>query len=360
MSTPWNPEFWRGRRVWLSGHTGFKGSWLALWLVHWGAVVEGYGLDPEPCDLVPLYDALEVSQDLSLDERADLAEAQRLTERIRAFQPEVVFHLAAQPLVQRSYREPLLTWQTNVLGTCHVLEALRQLEHPCTAVMITTDKVYENREWEHGYREGDPLGGYDPYSSSKAAAELAISSWRSSFCGDLPHQRPQLRLASVRAGNVIGGGDWARDRIVPDAIRALRAGEPIAVRAPASTRPWQHVLEPLGGYLLLAERLHRDPALATAFNFGPDRSANRSVAQLVDEILGHWSGTWLDRSDPTARHEAGRLDLSIDRAYHRLGWTPRWDFSRTIAETVQWYRSFLDGGEARALCLEQIESYVKD
>ena len=352
------PEFWRGRRVWLSGHTGFKGSWLALWLLHWGAEVEGYGLDPSdgggPC----LYGSLGIAPLLRRDERADLADLDRLRQRLDAFQPEVVFHLAAQPLVRRSYLEPLQTWQTNVLGTCHVLEALRPLKQRCAAVLITTDKVYDNREWEYAYRELDSLGGHDPYSSSKAAAELAIASWRASFCGDGAHQSPQLALASARAGNVIGGGDWAEQRIVPDAIRALQAGEPIAVRSPAATRPWQHVLEPLGAYLLLAERLFADSSLASAWNFGPDRETNRSVAQLVEEMLRHWPGSWRDGSDAAAPHEAGRLDLSIDKAFQKLGWRPRWDFATTVGETIAWYRRFDAGEPARDLCLEQIESYV--
>lgn len=353
-------DFWRGRRVWLSGHTGFKGSWLALWLIHWGAIVEGFALDPievEPAG-VPLYQDLGLSADLDHDERADLADLDLIVARLQAFRPEVVFHLAAQPLVRRSYCEPLLTWQTNVIGTCHVLEALRQLPDPCTAVLITTDKVYDNREWDFGYREQDPLGGHDPYSSSKAATEIAIASWRASFCGSAPHQRPDLRIASARAGNVIGGGDWAADRIVPDAIRALMAGQDIAVRSPRSTRPWQHVLEPLGGYLLLAERLHGDPSLASAFNFGPDREANRPVQKLVEGILTHWPGQWRDASDPLASHEAGRLDLTTDKAFHQLGWRPRWDFDTTVAETTEWYRRFHAGESCRQLCLEQIDRYL--
>lgn len=354
-----SPEFWRGKRVWLSGHTGFKGSWLALWLLYWGAQVEGYALDPELSGGPSLFNSLGLADDLARDERADLADRARLTSRLQAFKPDVVFHLAAQPLVQHSYREPLLTWNANVIGTCHVLEGIRQLQHPCVAVMITTDKVYDNREWDHGYREGDPLGGHDPYSSSKAAAELAIASWRASFCGPLPHQSPQLRIASARAGNVIGGGDWAEQRIVPDAMRALIASQPIAVRSPAATRPWQHVLEPLGGYLLLAEQLSQETSLATSFNFGPDRLSNRSVRQLVEEILIHWPGSWCDQSNPAAHHEAGRLDLSTDRAYHRLGWSPRWNFETTIAETVAWYQRFQAGEPARQLCLEQIERYVR-
>jgi CDP-glucose 4,6-dehydratase len=358
MSHFWTPDFWQGRRVWLSGHTGFKGSWLALWLLQWGALVEGYALDPDAEAGEALFPLLGIADILAHDERADLADRDRLITRIEAFQPEVVFHLAAQPLVQRSYREPLLTWSTNVIGTCHVLEAVRRLEQPCTAVMITTDKVYDNREWDYAYREVDPLGGHDPYSSSKAAAQLAIASWRASYCGQGAGQRPQLRIASARAGNVIGGGDWAENRIVPDAVRALIAGQPVEVRSPAATRPWQHVLEPLGGYLLLAERLHQDPSLAAAFNFGPDREANRPVRELVEEILTHWPGGWVDGSDPGARHEAGRLDLSTDRAFHQLGWRPRWDFATTVAETVAWYRRYQAGEPARELCLEQIARYA--
>lgn len=357
-SRSWTPEFWQGRRVWLSGHTGFKGSWMALWLLHWGAIVEGYALDPQADGGDPLYSLLNIADALARDERGDISDMNSIVTRIQAFQPEVVFHLAAQPLVQRSYREPLLTWSTNVIGTCHVLEALRSLEHPCIAVMITTDKVYDNREWDYGYRENDSLGGFDPYSSSKAAAELAIASWRSSFCGQNSRQRSRLAIASARAGNVIGGGDWADDRIVPDAVRALIDARPIAVRSPGSTRPWQHVLEPLGGYLMLAERLSCDPTLATAFNFGPDREANRSVSQLVEEILLHWPGCWNDHSDLAASHEAARLDLTTDRAFHQLGWGPRWDFSTTVAETIQWYRRHHEGGSAREICLEQIERYV--
>ncbi len=374
ISPSWTPDFWRGRRVWLSGHTGFKGSWLVLWLLHWGAVVEGYALDPEPPvggPMQPLFTELGLEDALEHDQRGDLADLALLCARLRAFRPEVVFHLAAQPLVQRSYQEPLLTWSTNVIGTCHVLEALRQLDQPCVAVMITTDKVYDNREWDFGYREEDPLGGHDPYSSSKGAAELAIASWRSSFCGTAPHQCPGLRIASARAGNVIGGGDWAEDRIVPDAIRALIAERPIAVRSPTATRPWQHVLEPLGGYLLLAERLQgqaegvgiasrpeQGSRLDTAFNFGPDRQSNQPVCNLVEGLLQHWPGRWEDHSDPQARHEASRLDLSTDRAFHRLGWMPRWNFADTVAQTACWYLRFKQGESCRALCLEQIKSYL--
>jgi CDP-glucose 4,6-dehydratase len=279
-----------------------------------------------------------------------------------AAKPEFVFHLAAQPLVLRSYREPVETWATNVMGSIHVLEAIRALDAPCTAVMITTDKVYENREWPYAYREADPLGGHDPYSSSKAGAEIAIASWRASF---MP-PAGQLRIASARAGNVIGGGDWSENRIVPDCMRALQARQPLHIRNPRARRPWQHVLEPLSGYLRLAERLSQTEdvaSLATAFNFGPGTQSNRSVHDLTAEIFRDWPGTAQDASDGAAPHEATELNLATDKAYHRLSWTPRWDFSRTVRETVQWYKACPPGtpaAKARDVTLKQIESYAED
>ena len=356
MVTP-NPSFWSGRRVLLTGHTGFKGSWLALWLLELGAKVTGFALAPETNP--SLFAQLELERRLQ-HRLGDIRDAALLNDLVAETRPELVLHLAAQPLVRRSYAEPTATWATNVMGTIHMLEALRRLEQPCTAVLITTDKVYRNNEWLYGYRENDPLGGHDPYSSSKAAAELAIASWRASFCGSLPHQSPQLRIASARAGNVIGGGDWAEDRILPDAMRALAKGEPIGVRNPAATRPWQHVLEPLGGYLLLAERLSADPSLASAFNFGPQLEANRSVQELVEEGLRHWPGSWQDQSDPLAPHEANLLNLVTDKAHHQLGWSPRWDFATTVARTVGWYRQVQEGQEsAVACCLKDLEAFVQ-
>jgi CDP-glucose 4,6-dehydratase len=278
---------------------------------------------------------------------------------VRVVNPEIVLHLAAQPLVRLSYQKPTETWSTNVMGTIHLLEALRMLDQACSAVLITTDKVYRNHEWLYGYRENDPLGGHDPYSSSKAAAELAIASWRSSFCGDFPHQTPHLRIASARAGNVIGGGDWARDRIVPDAMRSLSRGQPIGVRNPGATRPWQHVLEPLGGYLCLAEALAASEQRARAFNFGPQLEANRPVRQLVEEALRHWPGRWEDQSDSLAPHEASLLNLVIDRAHHELGWWPRWGFATTVERTVNWYRSVHEGGASPLeCCLEDLTEYL--
>ena len=267
-----------------------------------------------------------------LDHRlGDIRDAAVVQQCVAETKPEVVLHLAAQPLVRRSYQEPAATWATNVMGTIHLLDALRSLDSPCTAVLITTDKVYRNNEWLYGYRENDPLGGHDPYSSSKAAAELVIASWRASFCGHLAHQTSHLRIASARAGNVIGGGDWAADRIVPDAMRSLARGEPIPVRNPAATRPWQHVIEPLAGYLRLAEALAQlsNPP-CEAFNFGPGLASNRPVGELVATILEHRPGAWLDQSDPTAPHEANLLHLQIEKAHHRLGWQPRWDYAASV------------------------------
>lgn len=353
--------FWQGRRVLLTGHTGFKGAWLLLWLQELGAQVWGYALEPES---VPnLFLQLAASRPAGeahewhhhIGDLADLAAMKGLVARC---QPEVVLHLAAQPLVRRSYRDPLGTWATNVQGSLHLLEALKPLENTCGVVMVTTDKVYENREWFHGYRESDRLGGHDPYSASKAAAELAIASWRASFCGTAPHQTPYLRIATARAGNVIGGGDWGQDRIVPDAMRALAAGQTIPLRRPSATRPWQHVLEPLGGYLLLAERLAAAAnAHASAFNFGPTAEASRSVRELVEASLRHWPGHWSDQSDPQAPHEAGLLQLEINKACHQLGWQPRWDFATTVERTVQWYRAVHEGASPLACCLADLEAY---
>lgn len=355
ISAP-TPSFWHGRRVLITGHTGFKGSWLSLWLLQLGAQVSGMALEP---DTEPsLFDQLDLAS--TMDHRiADLRDSSVVRQVVHEVQPEVVLHLGAQPLVRRSYIEPAATWATNVMGTIHVLEALRTLDSPCTAVLITTDKVYRNNEWLYGYRENDPLGGHDPYSSSKAAAELAIASWRDSFCGPLPHQAQHLLLSTGRAGNVIGGGDWSADRIVPDIVRALAANQPIGVRNPNATRPWQHVLEPLCGYLLLAERLtERGKELASSFNFGPQLEANRPVRDLVQEALRHWPGSWIDDHEPTSPHEAGLLNLVIDRAHHQLGWAPNWPFATTVDRTITWYRRVLQG-EASAVecCLDDLAAY---
>ena len=355
-----DPAFWRGRRVLLTGHTGFKGAWLLLWLQELGAQVWCYALEAESApNLFRQLAAERPTQAHSWHhQEGDLADLAALNALVELCQPQVVLHLAAQPLVRRSYLDPLNTWATNVQGALHLLEALNPLAHPCSVVMVTTDKVYQNREWPYGYRELDRLGGHDPYSASKAAAELATASWRASFCGTAPHQTPHLRIATARAGNVIGGGDWAVDRIVPDAMRALAAADPIAVRNPAATRPWQHVLEPLGGYLRLAEALATDPdPPCEAFNFGPQLESNRPVRELIAIMLSHWPGEWADQSDPNAPHEAGLLHLQIDKAHHRLGWQPRWDYATTIARTVGWYRAVHEGATALECCLSDLHAY---
>lgn len=349
-------QFWQNQKVLLTGHTGFKGSWLALWLNELGAQVTGVALEPE--GRPNLFDQLQLKH--LIDHRSgDLRDPDLLKAIVTETQPDVVFHLAAQPLVRHSYEEPVATWSTNVMGTIYLLEALRLLDQPCSTVLITTDKVYRNNEWVYGYRENDPLGGHDPYSSSKTAAEIAIASWRSSFCGTAPHQTPHLRVASARAGNVIGGGDWAQNRIVPDAMRALSRGETIVVRNPGATRPWQHVLEPLGGYLQLAEHLSSSAEFSGAFNFGPELEANRPVHDLVEEALRHWPGAWRDQSDAHGFHEASLLNLAIDKAHHQLGWAPRWDFATTVERTVNWYRRVHEG-QAPALecCLDDLAAFL--
>ncbi len=351
---------YRGKTVWLSGHTGFKGSWLAVWLRQLGARVHGFSLEP-PTD-PSLFDQLGLAAEIE-HEIGDVRDRAAVARSVRSAAPDFVFHLAAQPLVRLSYEQPVETYDTNVMGTVHVLDALRRSDRPCAAVFVTTDKCYENREWLHAYREEDPLGGYDAYSSSKGAAEIAIAAYRRSFFN--PAHAGAVKIASARAGNVIGGGDWAIDRIVPDSIRALQRGDAIPVRNKHSTRPWQHVLEPLSGYLWLGARLATEPApapLCSAFNFGPALSSNRTVAELVQEILKHWPGEWVDRSDPKAVHEATLLNLATDKAFHLLGWAPVWPFDDTLAKTAAWYRAAHErggdgGGELLRLTHEQIRDY---
>ena len=355
-----------GKRVLVTGHTGFKGSWMTRWLLDLGAEVAGFARDPQSHER--LFDEAGLSPLLARDVRGELADLGALAELMDDFQPEFVFHLAAQPLVRLSYDIPVETFGTNVMGTVNVLEALRRYsassQKAVAAVMVTTDKCYENKEWLSSYREDDAMGGHDPYSASKGCAELVIASYRRSFF-EGGGKEPCVRIASARAGNVIGGGDWAADRIVPDCFRSIQADTPILVRNKIATRPWQHVLEPISGYLWLAAALH-SPELASypdsqpfrsGFNFGPNLTSNRTVAQLVEELLKHAPGRWEDRSDPEAVHEASKLNLAVDKAFHLLGWQPVWDFETTIKHTAKWYVRRGTGENSADLCDEHIADY---
>jgi len=344
-----------GKRILVTGHTGFKGSWLCEWLLRLGAEVCGFsnGIPTRPS----LFAQLRLGKRLAKDIRGDVRNGDELKAAVIGIKPDFVFHLAAQPLVRLSYDRPVETFDTNVMGTVHVLDALRFLKNKCNAVMITTDKCYENRETSRPYREDDPMGGYDPYSCSKGCDELIVSSYRRSFFND---PAAHVWVASARAGNVIGGGDWARDRIIPDWFRALRKGVPIPVRNKVSTRPWQHVLEPLSGYLTLGAALdaRKDFAtVASGFNFGPDPDANRTVRDVVEELLKHTSGKWIDTSDPKAVHEAGLLNLDIRKARKVLGWRPTWDFEKTIEQVALWYVGVGKGENALELTQKQIGEF---
>lgn len=351
---------YKGRRVLVTGHTGFKGSWLCEWLLALGAEVHGLALPPPTRP--SLFAQLRLAGRIKSHSIGDIRDFEVVREAMRRARPDFVFHLAAQPLVRLSYEKPVETFDVNVMGTVHVLEAARREfraggGRKCSIVCVTTDKCYENRETTRPYREDDPMGGHDPYSCSKGCDELVISSYRRSFFGspDSP-----VWVASARAGNVVGGGDWAADRIVPDCMRALARGEPIPVRNKASTRPWQHVLEPLGGYLMLGAALdtrERFDDYAGGFNFGPDPRANHSVEELVTEVVKIAGGSWIDRTCPGAAHEAGLLNLDIRKAGRVLGWAPKWDFRTTVAKTVGWYLETGKGGGARAVTRRQIAEY---
>lgn len=343
--------FWQGKRVLVTGHTGFKGSWLSLWLSHLGAEVYGFSLAPEENALFT---------QLGLEHRVhhrigDIRVPEALSSAVAETRPDVVFHLAAQPLVLESYENSHETWSTNLMGSVNLLEALRGAITPCAVVMVTTDKVYHNKNWHSLYREDDRLGGHDPYSASKAAMEIMLQSYRASFFG----QKGHVRMASARAGNVIGGGDFAENRIVPDIIRALQIGAPIAVRNPSALRPWQHVLEPLAGYMLLAENLSGDghSAFEEAFNIGPEPRDRKTVQDLVETVLQHWPGQWIDDSQPGAAHEAALLSLEIEKARTVLGFEPRWSFAQAVERTATWYKSVHESGSALDASLSDIQAY---
>jgi len=347
-------EFWHGRSVFLTGHTGFKGGWLATWLLSLGARVTGYALAP---NTTPSYFARCGLAGRLSSRLGDVTDGAALEAALAVARPSVVLHLAAQPLVRRSYRQPAETFATNVLGTARLLDAVRRTPSVEAVVIVTSDKCYENRERSEGYREDEPLGGRDPYSASKAAAELVTAAYRRSFFAR------GARIATARAGNVIGGGDWAEDRLVPDVVRALAQGETVRVRNASAVRPWQHVLEPLGGYLLLAERLVESEAYATAFNFGPRDDDAVPVATLVELMLGLWGeGRWEAVTEAEAPHEAGLLRLDWTRARERLGWRPVLTLKEAAELTVTWYRAAVAATPSAALYdlgLEQIASYEK-
>jgi len=339
---------YRGRRVLVTGHTGFKGSWLTLWLKALGAEVTGLALDP---DTAPAHwDLLGLDID---DRRGDIGDAASVARLMQERAPEVVFHLAAQPLVRRSYRDPLLTWSTNVMGTANVLEACRHCPSVRAVVVVTTDKCYENREWEWGYRENDRLGGRDPYSASKAAVELVASSYRAAFfasAGPL--------VATARAGNVIGGGDWSEDRLVPDAVRALAAARVLEVRSPGATRPWQHVLEPLSGYLALAQRLLEGRReFAEAWNFGPGAEGNLTVCELLTAFQAKWPALEWRATAGDEPHEGRLLQLESTKAQRRLAWRPVWTIREAVAATAEWYGAHRAGKGPASL--EQLEAYAR-
>jgi len=355
MTADPDPAFWRGRRVLLTGHTGFKGAWLSLWLTELGADVTGFALAP---DTEPsLYELAGVDR-LVRSEIGDVRDAEAVEAAMSRARPDVLFHLAAQSLVRRSYADPLGTVATNVVGTAHVLDAARRAPGLLAAVVVTSDKCYENRAGGPPYREDEPMGGHDPYSASKGCAELLTTAWRRSFFGA---GGASAGVASVRAGNVIGGGDWAADRLVPDCVRAFETGRPVPIRNPAAVRPWQHVLEPLAGYLRLAERLVEEPTTyAEAWNFGPSVDDARPVSWLVDRLTTFWGeGARWERDGGEHQHEAGVLEVDASKARSRLGWTPRLGLEDGLRWTVEWYRRRHAGEDAAALTLEQLSSFAR-
>ena len=347
--------FWQNKKVFLTGHTGFKCGWLSLWLQMLGAQVTGYSLEPPTCP--NLFEAASVASEMR-SIHGDLLDLGHLKQVLAECQPEIVFHLAALPIVRLSYANPVLTYATNVMGTVHLLEAVREIPSVSAVVVVTSDKCYENRGSSQGYRENDALGGHDPYSSSKACAEMVVSAYRSSFFENGPRDgRPAV--ASVRAGNVIGGGDWAQDRLIPDIIRAVAAGEAVKIRSPHATRPWQHVLEPLRGYLMLAEKLYADgSAFASAWNFGPNGADIQPVRWLAENIATNWGPAMRWEIDGGSHpHEDQLLQLDCSKAAQQLGWRPALRLSEALSLTVDWYRHFLTGGSARDKCMEQISAY---
>tara|TARA_B100001093_G_C26739853_1_gene976145 strand:+ start:180 stop:1298 length:1119 start_codon:yes stop_codon:yes gene_type:complete len=369
-----NNNFWQEKNILITGHTGFKGSWLTLWLLMLGARVNGFSLEVN--NEQKLYKELFLENSKNLENlsgtlnhhEGDINNFYSLKNFIQDVKPEIVFHLAAEPLVIDSYKSPLKTWNTNVIGSLNLLESLKNIDNACSAIFITTDKVYKNKEWFYGYRENDELGGRDPYSASKAAMEIAISSYRESFCGNYKYQNPNLLIASARAGNVIGGGDWAQDRLVPDIVRSLSLQKNVLLRNPKSIRPWQHVLDPLCGYLCLAKKLYQcqlnkkedKKIYASSFNFGPNISSSKTVEELVRKFLIFWDGDYKIDTGISEYYEANTLNLISDKAIKYLGWRAKWDFEKTIKRTADWYSEVNKGASPFIKCSENIREYSNE
>jgi len=346
-------EFWNGRKVLVTGHTGFKGGWLSIWLQCLGAKVTGYALSPPTKP--NLFELAHVGNGIKHSVEGDIRDLDKLLETLEECQPEIVFHLAAQPLVRYSYAHPVETYETNVMGTVHVLEAARRVEGVKAVVVVTSDKCYENQEWVWGYRESDPMGGHDPYSSSKGCAELIAAAYRCSYFQDAD----EISVATARAGNVVGGGDWGDDRLIPDIVRAFIEGRPVHIRNPHAMRPWQHVLEPLNGYILLAKKLRvENLRFAGGWNFGPEDRDAQSVGHVVEQMIEYWgNGASAELDDGEHPHEASRLKLDISKAQSLLDWTPRMNLRQAIAWTVEWYEAFQKGEDLRAVTVDQIRRY---
>jgi CDP-glucose 4,6-dehydratase len=354
-----NSSFWNGKRVFLTGHTGFKGGWLSLWLASMGAKVTGYALAPNTTP--NFFEVAGVQGDLEQSHIADIRDLDKLQKAMADAKPEIVIHMAAQPLVRYSYVNPVETYATNVMGTVHVLESIRSLDCVRAAVIVTTDKCYENKEWVWGYRENEPMGGHDPYSNSKGCAELVTSAYRQSYFAPEKYARHKVAIASARAGNVIGGGDWSEDRLIPDAIKAFEAKEPLIIRNPLATRPWQYVLEPLSGYLVLAQALYTEGAKVDGgWNFGPRDEDARSVQEVINLLIKNWGSvaSWTqDQSEQP--HEAHSLKLDCSKARQYLNWVPRWSLEQAIENITQWQRAFQGLLDMRLVSQQQIEAYQK-
>ncbi len=350
-------NIYKNKRILVTGHTGFKGSWLCIWLKELGAEVIGYALDPytDKDNFV-----LSGLSEKIVDIRGDIRDKEKLEKVFEDYKPEIVFHLAAQPLVRLSYDIPVETYEVNVMGTVNIMEAIRKTEETKVGIMITTDKCYDNKEQIWGYRENEPFGGYDPYSSSKGAAEIAINSWRNSYFNPKEYEKHGKAIASVRAGNVIGGGDWAKDRIIPDCVRAIEAGEIIEIRSPKSIRPWEHVLEPLSGYLLLGQKMVEDPIkYSQGWNFGPNLDSIVTVWEIAEKVIVNYGkGSLKDVSDPNEFHEAKLLALDIAKARFELGWKPTLDINETIEMTVEWYKLYKTKNIYNT-CLNQINQFIE-